>query len=394
MAPPEQWSYGSCFSVSFLLAVGLTYVLRWLAPRIGMVDRPGPRKNHTRPMPLLGGVAVYFAAVVSYLAFAGGDHRTLWLIAGASVVLAFGLLDDRVPLRGRFRFVIQLLGAGGIVAAGVQFNWFSSAAANRAVSILWLVGLMNAINCLDCADGIAPGVVIIAGGAFCFIALAQGHFAVAMMAAAVSAACAGFLVFNFPPASIFLGDAGSTFLGFLLGALAIASSDGAAPARQAWIAALPLGVPVWDIILVHARRYRAGTRSLRALLESAGRDHLPHRLAQAGLSPRQVAVAAYLMAALLAIPGVLVARYQLGTLWLTFEIVFIGFIAGEQRFGGFVAGLSSLMRRARPSPGASEVARLPTEAVASRVESVTSTAFWPEAPSASLSASLEAKGLK
>jgi UDP-GlcNAc:undecaprenyl-phosphate GlcNAc-1-phosphate transferase len=337
-----------------------------------MVDRPAGRKRHSRPTPLLGGVGVYLAAVGSYALFARLDHRVLWLIAGASVVLVLGLVDDRLALRARFRLAVQLLSAGGIVAAGVHFDWFPWAVANYAVSILWLVGLVNAINCLDCADGIAAGVAAVAAGAFFLVAIANGHFAVALMAIALLGGCMGFLAFNFPPASIFLGDAGSASLGFLLGGLAIASSFGTSPLQQAWITALPLAIPICDIAMVHLRRYRAGTRNLRDLLESSGRDHLPHRLARLGLGPRQVAATVYLMAVLLAVPAVLMVDHQLVTLPLAVEIALLTLIAGERRFGALVARLSRL------GPRAPAVARLiprPTETVSVQARSAASAGF-------------------
>jgi len=183
-------------------------------------------------------------------------------------------------------------------------------------------------------------VAAIAAAAFCLVALASRHFAVAVMATAISGACLGFLAFNFPPASIFLGDAGSTLLGLLLGAIAIAASRGAPPLLQAWIAALPLAVPVWDIVLVHLRRWQGGTRNLRALLESTGLDHLPHRLQQAGLRPRQVALTVYLMALLLAVMAILIVRYEFAALVLAIMIVVTGLIVGERPFGAFVARVS------------------------------------------------------
>lgn len=347
MPVAENWPFEWCILLSFGLAVGLTAVLRRVAPLLGLVDIPGGRKHHARPTPVLGGVAVAAATMGGYALMGPLDARTLWLMGGALVVLALGVWDDRVGLRARFRLAIQLLAAGGIMATGTTFQWFGWAPLNWVVSAFWLVGLINAVNCLDCADGVGPGVAAIAAVAFFVIAIAYGHFAVALMAIALLGACFGFLVFNFPPASIFLGDAGSTFLGFMLGALAIAGSRTAPPIHQAWVAALPVGLAVWDIILVHSRRYMAGSRGVRALLESVGHDHLPHRLQQVGLAPRQVAVAAYLMAALFALPAVIVALYGVGALVLAMEIAFVGVISGEKPFGVLVGRLSRVARPAR-----------------------------------------------
>jgi UDP-GlcNAc:undecaprenyl-phosphate GlcNAc-1-phosphate transferase len=346
------------------LAVGLTLVLRWAAPRLGMLDLPGGRKKHGRPTPLLGGVAVYGAAAGGYSLFAALDARTVWLMGGAFGLLALGLLDDRFGLRARFRLAIQLVGASGIIAGGVHFTWFPWMGANYVISLLWLVGMMNAFNCLDCADGTAAGLAVIASAAFCLIAMAQGHFAVALLAVALLGACAGFLAFNFPPASIFLGDAGSAVLGFLLGGLAIAASRGAPAPLQAWMAALPLGLPIWDIVLVHLRRYRAGTRGLRRLLESTGRDHLPHRLAAAGLTRRQVAGTVYLIAALLALPAALLPGGGLPGLVLAVEITLVALVAGERRFANLVLSAGGAARGAAAStaPGRGRSERRPTRA--------------------------------
>jgi len=268
------------------------------------------------------------------------------------MMVVLGLFDDRIGLRARFRLGVQLLGAAAVAAAGIRFSWFPWAVLNYAVSIVWLVGLMNAINCLDCADGCAAGIGSIGAGAFSLIALAHGNLGAAMMAVALVGGCTGFLAFNFPPASIFLGDAGSTFLGLVLGALAIESSQSASGGfAQLWVAALPAAVPVWDIVVVHFRRYRAGLRSLRGLLESKGQDHLPHRLRETGLRPQEVPLTIYLMALLLAIPGVVVAYHQslagqVGTLALAIEIAALALIAGERPFGALVARLSHLMGRA------------------------------------------------
>ena len=251
MPLPEYWPYALCLAISFALAVALTAGLRRLAPRIGMVDRPTPRKNHSRPTPLLGGVAIYLATMGSYSLTTKLD--SLYLMVGALGVLALGLWDDRVGLRARFRFAIQLLSATGLVAAGLGFHWFSWAPLDGALSVLWLIGAINAANCLDCADGIAAGVGGIAAAAYCLIAIAYGHFAVALMAVAAFGSCLGFLAFNFPPASIFLGDAGSTFLGLLLGALAIESSHGSPrsciPGSLPCLLALPFGISSWSMFV-------------------------------------------------------------------------------------------------------------------------------------------------
>lgn len=341
----------ACAGVSLSLGVLLTPAMRSIAGRLGFIDRPNPRKPQGRGLPLLGGLALYLAAVGAYLLFVPLDLRSIWLIGGGGGLLFLGLIDDRLAISARLRLMLQTAGALGVVAAGIRFQWFPWEPANYLISIIWLLGVTNAINCLDCADGIAAGVGAVAAAALCVIAAVYSHWAVATMAAALAGACLGFLRYNYPPASIFLGDAGSTVLGFLLGALAMAAARGAPPFTQAWVAALPLAVPVWDIIVVHLRRHRAGLRKLRALLESNGRDHLPHRLFARGLTARESAFAVYLMAAAFAGAGVVVAIDGIGALLVAMELTLLALVTGEAPFGVLVSGVSRAWRRWRGEAG-------------------------------------------
>jgi UDP-GlcNAc:undecaprenyl-phosphate GlcNAc-1-phosphate transferase len=335
--------------VSFAAAAAAAFALRWAAPRVGMLDQPDHRKNHARPMPLLGGLAVYLAVALTYLLFGAVNLHTAWLLAGSLLMLAVGLWDDRVGLRARVRLSFQALAATGMIAAGICFRWFQWAPADYLVSAFWLVGLTNGMNCLDCCDGIAAGVAAIGAAAFLVIALAGGHASVALIAVALLGACAGFAVLNFPPASIFLGDAGSTLLGLLLGGLAIESTRDLSPIAQPWAAALPMAVPVWDIVVVHARRYLRGARNPRALLESAGHDHLPHRLRQMPLTARQTAFAVYLMSASLALPAALLIGRP-GGLALMITLAAAALVAGERPFGMVAARLTGRQPASESAP--------------------------------------------
>jgi UDP-GlcNAc:undecaprenyl-phosphate GlcNAc-1-phosphate transferase len=343
--------------VSCAAAAAATFALRWAAPRLGMLDQPDRRKNHARPMPLLGGLAIYLAVALAYLLFGTLNLRTAWLLAGSLLMLAVGLWDDRVGLRARGRLSFQALGAAGMIAVGICFRWFHWAPADYLVSALWLVGLTNAMNCLDCCDGIAAGVAATGAGAFFVIALAGGHASAALIAVSLLGACAGFAVFNFPPASIFLGDAGSTLLGLLLGGLAIESTWDLSPIAQPCAAALPMAVPVWDIVVVHARRYLRGTRNARALLESTGHDHLPHRLRQMPLggppgkplTARQTAFAVYLMSASLALPTALLIGRP-GGLALMITLAAAALVFGERPFGLVAARLTGRRAASESAP--------------------------------------------
>jgi UDP-GlcNAc:undecaprenyl-phosphate GlcNAc-1-phosphate transferase len=198
-------------------------------------------------------------------------------------VMALGLVDDRLDLPSRYRLILQTLVAVGLSIAGVRFHFFPVEALNHVVTVLWIVGVINAMNCLDCADGAAAGTSAVVLGALACLAVGTSHLAVSQAALAGLGAVAGFLIFNFPPAKVFLGDAGSTFLG-LICAILVILAEGASKPWQVPLLPLVLCVPVVDIAWVHVRRYRAGITSIRDLLSSTGKDHLPHRLMARGLS--------------------------------------------------------------------------------------------------------------
>jgi len=367
-----------CATVSLLAGIVLTPLVRRLAIRLDFVDKPNRHKPSCRAVPLLGGLALYLATVGGYAVFEHVDLRSLWLIAGAGLLLVLGLVDDRFTVPARLRMAIQFVGALGVVSAGVRFHWFAWEFADYAISILWLMGVTNAINCMDCADGIAAGVGAITAAGYCAIALLCGHWAVSLMAAALAGACLSFLRYNYPPASIFLGDAGSTVLGFLLGALAIAATRGAPAFTQAWMAALPVAVPVWDIVVVHLRRRRVGVRGMRELLESNGHDHLPHRLGERGLSARQTAAAVYMMSGVFAAAGVVVCRDGWGALLAAMGLTLLALVTGEMPFGALVARVSEFVRlrwesvrrgalpRRSPALGGQEAAPLAGQAAGGR----------------------------
>ncbi|HYM71288.1 MAG TPA: MraY family glycosyltransferase [bacterium] len=268
-----------------------------LARRWGVLDHPAPRKLHARPTPLLGGVATYVAfaaATTLFLRPVIHDQMTL-LLAGAAAFGFLGLLDDLWDA-GAWKLVAEAVVVTAIVwLGGFQINlpWPGSGA---ILAILWILGVANAVNCLDCADGVAPGITLIGGLALTVLAVSLDRWGVAVAAAATAGASLGFLRYNFPPARIFLGDAGSLMLGFLLAALSAAL---VAPAVSTeWAAPLMiLGIPVFDFLFVHVRRYQQGVRHPLKIVTSTGKDHLPHRLLQAGLSNREAAVRVYTLSA-------------------------------------------------------------------------------------------------
>jgi UDP-GlcNAc:undecaprenyl-phosphate GlcNAc-1-phosphate transferase len=292
--------------IAFVLAVGLTPLARALASSWHVVDQPSGRKIHRRPTPLLGGLAVFGAVATTVLIVVSPTREILWVLLGGLVFLGIGLVDDVYDYGGG-KLLLEIGVAWVIVTAtGTVFHlpWPPLA---RVLTVLWIVGVANAFNCLDCADGVATAALLAAGTAFLTIALLTDQRPEGLLAAAIFGAALGFLPYNFHPASIFLGDAGSLAMGYLVGMLGVMLSPGVLSIPAMATPAVVLAIPIYDIILVHTVRYRRGQHSLRQLLTSTGRDHLPHRLMGRGLSPRNVALTILLASVITGGAGVALA---------------------------------------------------------------------------------------
>lgn len=296
------------FLGALALAHQLTPLCAQLAQRLGVVDLPSSRKVHTIPMPMLGGLAAYLAFGAATWLFVRPvvPAQVALLLFGAAGFALIGLLDD-LRSAGAWKLLLESVLVIEIVYLGgfkLNLPW---PFLGEILAILWIVGAANAFNCLDCMDGVAGGVAAITGLAMACLALLANRLGVAIAAACAAGAALGFLRYNFPPAKIFLGDAGSLMFGFILASLgaAIVVNDVSWTMQLSVI--LLLGIPVGDFLVVHARRYRAGTRHPLGLLTSTGKDHLPHRLAASGLTPRRTAIWIYEISALVALGAIALA---------------------------------------------------------------------------------------
>lgn len=316
-------------------------LLNRAAVRYGFVDLPNARKIHTAPIPLLGGLAVYAGVVVATYLRGWVDMRIQMMIGAAFLVMLLGVADDRLDLHSRYRLFLQVGIAAALTLNGVRFHIFPIEALDHLVTILWIVGVVNAMNCLDCADGAAGGTCFVVFAAFAWMSAMNGRNFVCQASLAGAGAAAGFLLFNIPPARVFLGDAGSTFLGLMVAVLAVLVNRNSSGDWQLPIGPVMLAVPVFDIAWVHVRRYRAGIRSVRDLLSSTGKDHLPHRLMVRGLGkPACMAVVMFLsaMAATGAclistgkpIPGVMCLVVLIAFLWHLEENARVVIRSGDQ----------------------------------------------------------------
>lgn len=310
--------YTAASIAGFLTTLLALPVWRKIAPRVGLVDDPGRRKIHASPIPLAGGLAVLTGLMFPLIAGAiailadiisapealryGVTHRTLQLSAilvGAIGMTVLGTLDDRLELRPAAKFAGQFFFAALVAAAGVRITFFvPSVAFSFVITILWILTITNALNFLDNMNGLCGGLGAIGAWACAWTAAVQGQYLVATLAFLTFGALVGFLPYNFPNASVFLGDAGSHLVGFLLATLSILPNFYSSE-RPSHLAALGpviiLALPLFDLaqVVIHRLRHKQP-------IYVGDTNHISHRLARRGFSRSQTVLLIWLGAALCA----------------------------------------------------------------------------------------------
>ena len=288
-------TYMLIFASALALAIGGTPIARKLAPRLGVMDQPSARKIHTRPMPRLGGAAIYLAFILALLIFEDRHYisQLVGILTGATLISFCGIWDDRWGLRPLLKLGVgQPLAALILIASGVRVSFLHHPVLNALVTVFWVVGITSALNLLDNMDGLSAGVATVAAAFFLLLAAMNGQYLVGSLAAALLGACLGFLFYNFNPASIFMGDSGSLFIGFVLAAVGIKLRFPGRMDVVTWmIPVVILGVPIFDTTLVVVSRLRRGLNPIT----HPGKDHLSHRLVAMGWTQREAVMAIYLI---------------------------------------------------------------------------------------------------
>ena len=332
------------FAIALATSFGLTVPVRQLALRLDMVDRPGPRKVHTTPIPLLGGLVIYGGAVFAIMFSLDGQPRgqIISILAAGALLLIVGTLDDRGVLHHQVKlFVAMPLAALTLLVSGIRAHVFSTLLTGRwgsvldiGLTVLWVVGITAAFSILDHMDGLTSGTAAIASCFFGLLAATHGQVWVATLALAILGASLGFLCWNFNPAKIFMGDGGAMFLGFMMATLSLKLRLGGTPqtpqTRDWLIPVMVLVIPIFDTTLVTISRLRRGLIPFT----SPGKDHTAHRLANLGLRHRGAVLALYAAGALSGSLALLLSRFQfeksdllLAVLGLT---VFVAVVALER----------------------------------------------------------------
>ena len=299
--------YMLIFGSALLFALGATPLARRVASHLGVMAQPSTRKIHTRPIPLLGGAAIYLAFVAALLLF-GERYRisqAVGILFAATLVSFFGLWDDRKALRPLVKLAGQLVAALILIASGIRVSFLHHHLLNVLMTIFWVVGITNGMNLLDNMDGLAGGVGVIASAFFLLLAAMNGQYLVGGLSAALLGACLGFLIYNFNPASIFMGDEGSLFLGFVLAAVGIKLRFPGRPSVVTWmVPVLVLGLPIFDTTLVVVSRLRRGLNPMT----HPGKDHFSHRLVSLGLTQREAVMALYLVSGALGVLAIFITQ--------------------------------------------------------------------------------------
>ena len=295
-----------------IVAFITTPVVRTLAFRVGAVDIPrDSRRMHNHPIPRMGGLAIFFGFILSALIFVPLDAPLRGMLLGAVIIVILGIFDDIYALPALPKLLVQIAAAAVAVLMGNQIevlsnpNIFSSnpywdlGFLSIPISVFWIVGITNAVNLIDGLDGLACGVSTISSMTMLVIALTVAEAQVAILMAALAGACIGFLPYNLNPAKIFMGDTGSTFLGFVLATVSIQGLFKSYAIISFAVPFLVLGLPIFDTCFAILRRLARGQSPM-----APDRGHIHHRLIDMGFTQKQAVAVLYLISAILGLSAV------------------------------------------------------------------------------------------
>ena len=303
----------AAFAVAAVLSYFFTPPVKNFAHKVGAIDVPkDARRMHKKPIPRLGGLAIYGGFLCSILIFGQRDETMLCVLLGAAIIVALGIFDDVLALGAKLKFVVQIVAAAIPVCIGdLQIGLFTNlnplsdtpfvhlGILAVPVTIIWIVGITNAVNLIDGLDGLAVGVSSIAAITMLAVALLTGNMPIAITMAALAGACIGFMPYNLNPAKIFMGDTGSTFLGYMLATVSIMGLFKFYAVISFAVPFLILGLPIFDTANAIIRRVAAGRSPM-----SPDRGHVHHKLIDMGFNQKQAVAILYAISATLGLTAV------------------------------------------------------------------------------------------
>lgn len=303
----------AAFAVAAVLSYFFTPPVKNFAHKVGAIDVPkDARRMHKKPIPRLGGLAIYGGFLCSILIFGQLDETMLCVLLGAAIIVALGIFDDVLALGAKLKFVVQIVAAAIPVCIGdLQIGLFTNlnplsdtpfvhlGILAVPATIIWIVGITNAVNLIDGLDGLAVGVSSIAAITMLAVALLTGNMPIAITMAALAGACIGFMPYNLNPAKIFMGDTGSTFLGYMLATVSIMGLFKFYAVISFAVPFLILGLPIFDTANAIIRRVAAGRSPM-----SPDRGHVHHKLIDMGFNQKQAVAVLYIISAILGLCAV------------------------------------------------------------------------------------------
>ena len=303
----------AAFAVAAVLSYFFTPPVKNFAHKVGAIDVPkDARRMHKKPIPRLGGLAIYGGFLCSILIFGQLDETMLCVLLGAAIIVALGIFDDVLALGAKLKFVVQIVAAAiPVCISDLQIGLFTNlnplsdtpfvhlGILAVPVTIIWIVGITNAVNLIDGLDGLAVGVSSIAAITMLAVALLTGNMPIAITMAALAGACIGFMPYNLNPAKIFMGDTGSTFLGYMLAPVSIMGLFKFYAVISFAVPFLILGLPIFDTANAIIRRVAAGRSPM-----SPDRGHVHHKLIDMGFNQKQAVAILYAISATLGLTAV------------------------------------------------------------------------------------------
>lgn len=302
------------FIIAVFISLFMTPAAKKVAVSLGAVDIPKDnRRVHKRPMPLMGGLAIYVSVIVSSLAFLPVDKTLISIIIGGTLILISGIIDDMKGLSPKAKLAFQVIAAVVLIYGDVKIDAVTNPFGGPGsvlvldgfsipLTIFWVVGITNTLNLIDGLDGLAAGVTMISSLSFLFVANRFNYLPIMIMSAIVAGSCLGFLPYNFKPAKIFMGDTGALFLGFILAALSIEGVMKSVATIAVIVPIIILGVPIFDTTFAIFRRLLNGKS-----IAEADKGHLHHRLLQRGFSQRNTVLILYTISAAFGICAILIS---------------------------------------------------------------------------------------
>ena len=330
----------SIYGFPFMLAMFVSYVLtpyiKKLAFKIGAVDRPDNRKVHKKIMPRLGGLAIYIAFMIGCVASMEITWDIFGILLGGTLIVALGVADDVYQLPAKVKLLGQIAAACVLVIFDIRIEWVNNPLGGYfymdmlsiPFTIFWVISFTNVVNLIDGLDGLAAGVSAIASLTVILVAVQMGYFHVAILTAALAGAIIGFIRYNFNPATIFMGDTGSMFIGYMLAAISVYGAVKTAATIALIVPAIALGLPILDTAFAIMRRYVNG----RPIFQP-DKGHLHHRLLATGMSHKETVLFMYGITAVLCIGAVLWAEMDGFYAALIIAVIMTAVAVGAKKIG-------------------------------------------------------------